>query len=212
GPAGGAGRGVPAAACVVGPACAASGARPPAVHAQSPAWLLAPARPPTRRPWPQRPARGGPARRGRRRRAGRTAVSALWLVAPSSSPPRAGAHPCAPLASPTPGASRPPLAPTPLGARRGRPPPSPPGPPGPRPPPGLPPLGHVWPEPLWGPAAGALHQRPQAHRCLSRGPAGGHAPPLSLAPPAVRLARGSPVGRAGLLLRPRGHPQRAAVG
>src|SRR5262249_578358 len=178
GPAGGAGRGVPAAACVVGPACAASGARPPAVHAQSPAWLLAPARPPTRRPWPKRPARGGPARRGRRRRAVRTAVSALWLGAPSSSPPPSGAPPRPPPASPTP---RPP-----------RPPPRPP--------------------PRGGPGACALHPRPQAHRCLRRGPAGVHAPPLSLAPPAVRLARGSPVGRAGRLLRPRGHTPRAAVG
>ena len=80
------------------------------------------------------------------------------------------------------------------------------------PPPRLAPLGHVWPQPLWGPDACALHQRPQAHRCLRRGPAGVHAPPLSLAPPAVRLARGSPVGRAGRLLRPRGHTPRAAVG
>src|SRR5215510_8946397 len=116
---------VPAAACAVGPACSASGARPPAVHSHRLACPPAPALPTTRLPCPHRPEIGCPARRGRRRRAAQTAACSLWPVSPSSSPRRSWSQTCAPLESPTPCASGQSLAQTTLGARTVRHPPSP---------------------------------------------------------------------------------------
>jgi hypothetical protein len=74
------------------------------------------------------------------------------------------------------------------------------------------PLGHGWPTPLVGPAPGALPQRPQPPSRLGLGQAGGHPPPRHLAQPAVLLARGSRVVRAGRRSRPGVHEPRAALG